>query len=193
MEKEKLKSVLESLLFVSGEPVKLAKLAKICQVGKKEIEEALAEIDSVCQEQIRGLRIIKKDDSVQLGTAPENTDFVGQLVSGEMSADLSKSAQETLSIVAYRGPITRVQVEAIRGVNCSYVLRSLLVRGLVERKETSDIRGFLYEISFEFLKILGIQDVKNLPDWEALSKNEKIEEFLNINHEEGEPLPTQSR
>jgi segregation and condensation protein B len=193
MEKDKLKSVLESLLFVSGEPVKLAKLAKICQVGKKEIEEALSEIDSACQQYNKGLMIIKKDDSIQLGTAPENTVFVSQLVSGEMSADLSKSALETLSIVAYRGPITRVQVEAIRGVNCSYALRSLLVRGLVERKETSDIRGFLYEISFEFLKILGIQNVKDLPDWEVLSKNEKIEEFLNINQEEGELLPIQSQ
>lgn len=186
MEKDKLKSTLESLLFVSGEPIKLSKLAKICQVGKEKIEESLEEMNNCYSEQNKGLRIIRKDDSIQLGTAPENAELVSQLVSGEMSADLSKSALETLSIVAYRGPITRVQVEAIRGVNCSYVLRNLLVRGLVDRKEISDIRGFLYEISFEFLKIIGIQSAKDLPDWEIMSKNEKIEEFLSLTQEEGE-------
>ncbi|MDI6778058.1 MAG: SMC-Scp complex subunit ScpB [Patescibacteria group bacterium] len=184
METQKLKSTLESLLFVSGEPVKFAKLAKICQVGKKEIEEALNDMDSAWQEQKRGLRIIKKGESVQLGTAAENAEFVNQLVSGELNADLSKSALETLSIVAYRGSVTRSQIEAIRGVNCSYVLRSLLLRGLVERKETADIRGYLYEISFEFLKTLGIQSAKHLPDWEILSKNEKVEEVLKINSQE---------
>jgi segregation and condensation protein B len=192
MEKEKLKSILESLLFVSGEPVKLAKLAKICQVGKKDIDEALLEMNGTYQEQNKGLRIIERDDSAQLGTAQENTEFVSQLISGEMSADLSKSALETLSIVAYRGPITRAQVEIIRGVNCSYVLRSLLVRGLIERKETSDTRGFLYEMSFEFLKIIGIQTARNLPDWEVLSKNEKIEEFLKISQEDSGSKPIQT-
>ncbi len=186
MERNKLKSILESLLFVSGEPVKLAKLVRICQVEKKEIKDALAEINNAENKSERGLKIIKNGDSVQLGTDPENADFVAQLVSGEMNADLSKSALETLSIIAYRGPITRVQVEAIRGVNCSYVLRSLLVRGLVQRKETTDIRGFLYEISFEFLKMLGIQNPEKLPDWEVLSKNEKIKEVLEMSQKEEE-------
>jgi segregation and condensation protein B len=178
MDKSKIKSVLESLLFVSGDPVKLAKLAKICQLGRKEIEEAIGDLDKIFQEQKRGIRIIKKDDSVQLASAPENADFVSQLVSGEMNADLSKSALETLSIVAYRGPITRAQIESIRGVNTSYVLRSLLLRGIIERKETSDIRGYIYEISFDFLKLVGIENTDSLPDWENLSKNEKVEELL---------------
>jgi segregation and condensation protein B len=178
MNKEKLKSAVESLLFVSGEPVKITRLAKICNVGKNEIEEALEVMGKDYDEQKRGLRIIRKADSVQLGTTPENADLVGQLVRGEINADLSKPALETLSIIAYRGPITRVQIEAIRGVNCSYVLRSLLMRALVERRETADIRGYLYEISFDFLRTLGIQNVKELPEWENLSRSEKIKELL---------------
>jgi chromosome segregation and condensation protein ScpB len=66
-------------------------------------------------------------------------------------------------------------------VNCSYILRNLLIRGLIERRETADIRGYLYSLSFDFLKSLGIANAKELPDWESLSKNEKIEELLSIN------------
>lgn len=178
MDTMKLKSILESLLFVSGEPIKISRLAKICNTGKNEIEGLLEAMEKDCDEQKRGLRIIRKADSVQLGTDPENAEYVNQLVSGEMSSELSKSALETLSIVAYRGPVTRVQIESIRGVNCSHVLRSLLVRGLVERGETADIRGYLYEISFDFLKTLGIQSASKLPDWKTLSQNEKVKELL---------------
>jgi segregation and condensation protein B len=177
---QKLKSILESLLFVSGEPLSAQKLAKICQIPKNEVEAVLRELEADCQGK-RGLKIVSKGDSYQLATDPENSQYVNQLISGELNAELSKSAAETLSIVAYRGPITRLQIEVIRGVNCTYTLRSLLMRGLIERKETSGIRGYLYEISFDFLKVLGAQNVKNLPDWENLSKNEKVEELLSIN------------
>ena len=180
MDKLKLKSILESLLFISGESVTAQKLAKICGISKNEVEQAIDELEKEYQGN-RGLRIISKGGSYQMVTSPEDSQFVNQLVSGELNTELSKSAIETLSIVAYRGPITRVQIEAIRGVNCSYVLRSLLMRGLVERRETADIRGYLYEISFDFLKYLGIQKNSDLPDWETLSKNEKVSELLSLN------------
>lgn len=174
----KLKSVIESLLFVSGEPLKIAKISKICNVSKNEVSAEIEALNDDYRNSERGFAIIRKDDSVQLATNPENSEIVSQLVSGELGSELSKSALEVLSIVAYRGPITRVQIETIRGVNCSYVLRTLLIKGLIERKETADIRGFLYEISFDFLKSLGVTSAGELPDWEELSKNEKVEELL---------------
>lgn len=186
MELMKLKSVIESLLFISGEPIRTSRLAKICNIPKNDIEAAIRELERNYEREKRGLMIISKEDSVQLATRPENQEFVNQLVSGELGAELSRSALETLSIVAYRGPIPRVQIEAIRGVNCSYVLRSLLLRGLIERKEVADIRGYLYEISFSFLKNLGIGSIKDLPEWDKLSKNEKVIELLNINFQESE-------
>ena len=121
-----------------------------------------------------------------LTTNPANSEVVSRLVSGELQSDLSRSALEVLAIIAYRGPITRVQIDTIRGVNCSYVLRGLMVKGLVERKETADIRGYLYEISFDFLKSLGVSNVQELPDWENLSKNEKVEELLKDSEPETE-------
>lgn len=186
MELMKLKSVIESLLFISGEPIRTSRLAKICNIPKNDIEAAIRELERNYEREKRGLMIISKEDSVQLATRPENQEFVNQLVSGELGAELSRSALETLSIVAYRGPIPRVQIEAIRGVNCSYVLRSLLLRGLIERKEVADIRGYLYEISFSFLKNLGIGSIKDLPEWDKLSKNEKVIELLDTNFQESE-------
>jgi len=181
MDHLKIKSATESLLFVSGEPIKLAKIAKICGVSKNEINACIEELNREYEHGKRGFVVIRKDDSAQLAANPANSELVGQLVSGELGADLSRSGLEVLSVIAYRGPITRSQIEAIRGVNCSYILRSLLIKGLIERKETADIRGYLYEISFDFLKSLGLANIDALPDWEKLSKNEKVKELLNDN------------
>jgi len=183
MEKSSLKSVLESLLFISGEPVKIGKLAKICDTAKDDIEAILLEMDADFRKEERGLIIIRKDDSVQLATNPNNSEYVNQMVSGELNADLSRSSLETLSIIAYKGPVTRSQIEVIRGVNCSYVLRGLLMRGIIERREASDIRGYIYEVSFDFLKQIGIGNVKELPDWESLSKDEKVEKLLSTSEQ----------
>ena len=184
MEPQQLKSTIESLLFVSGEPMKLAKIAKICEVSKDDISQEVEALNANYKNSESGFCIIRKDDSVQLATNPANSQVVSRLVSGELQSDLSRSALEVLAIVAYRGPITRVQIDTVRGVNCSYVLRGLMVKGLIERKETADIRGYLYEISFDFLKSLGIANVQKLPDWENISKNEKVEELLIDNAEE---------
>ncbi len=177
MDRKKLQSVIESLLFVSGEPVRVQKLAKIAGVSKNEAEAAVGGLAEKYSEK-SGLRIVKKGDSFQLATSPENDEFVSRLVSGELHSELSKSALETLSIVAYRGPVTRSQIEMIRGVDSSFVLRSLLLRSLVERKETSDVRGYIYEISFDFLKNLGLEKIEQLPSWDKLSRNEKVEELI---------------
>jgi len=184
MESSRLKSTIESLLFVSGEPMKLTKIAKICDVSKNDVDREIKALNAGYENDDSGFFIIQKNDSVQLATNPANSGIVGRLVSGELQSDLSRSALEVIAIIAYRGPITRVQIDAIRGVNCSYVLRGLMVKGLIERKETPDIRGYLYEISFDFLKTLGIASIQDLPDWENLSKNEKVEELLLENEQE---------
>jgi segregation and condensation protein B len=97
------------------------------------------------------------------------------LIKNELQDSLSNAAAEVVSIVAYKGPISRIEIEAIRGVNCSYTLRSLLLRGLIERNDNpGDGRGYIYSISFDFLKKLGISDVKKLPDYDILSADERM-------------------
>jgi segregation and condensation protein B len=180
MELENLKSIVESLLFLSGEPLKLLKISRIAGVSKAEAESALLALQNDYALGKRGLTILKKEDEFQLATNPENAAFVDQLVKSEMQEALSRAALEVISIVAYRGPLTRSEIEAIRGVNSSYTVRSLMLRGLMERIENpNDSRGYLYKISFDFLKKLGIDSVEKLPDFETLSKDNRIDSIIN--------------
>lgn len=179
MEQDKLKSIIESVLFMHGEPVKLARLQKITGALKPEVENTLMILSTEYATQGKGLRIVTKDDCVQLVTAPENAAYIQQLIEGELQETLSNSALEVLSVVAYRGPITRSEIEAIRGVNCSYTLRSLLMRGLIERNDNpKDARGYVYAISFEFLKKLGLENIKTLPDYAELSQDARLDSLL---------------
>lgn len=178
MEKEKLKSIIESLLFINGDPIKLTKIAKISGATKSQIEDILKTLQGEYAAG-RGLSIIRKEDEVQMTTNPDNASYVSELVKNEVQENLSQAGLEVLSIVSYRGPITRTEIESIRGVNSSFTVRSLLLRGLLERIENpKDARSYLYKISFEFLKRLGIEDISKLPDYEALSKDERVDSII---------------
>lgn len=178
MEIQKLKSIIESILFISGEPIKISKIVKITGEKKPEVENAIMLLQNDYANN-RGMIIIKKDDSLQLATAPENTEVISQLVKSEIQEGLSKAALEVLSIVAYRGPISRINIEAIRGVNCTFTLRNLMMRGLLEREDNpNDSRSYLYKISFDFLKKLGLDNVNKLPDYETLSRDNRIESVI---------------
>ncbi|PIR73576.1 MAG: SMC-Scp complex subunit ScpB [Candidatus Moranbacteria bacterium CG10_big_fil_rev_8_21_14_0_10_35_21] len=179
MEQEKIKSAIESLLLVSGTPMKISRIAKILGISKPETENLVMLLQTEYSGRNKGMIIIRKEDELQLATTPENAQYVDQLVKSEIQEGLSRASLEVLSIIAYRGPISRIEVEAIRGVNCSFIVRSLLMRGLVDRMENpKDGRGYLYKISFEFLKRLGMEKVENLPDFENLSKDPRIKSVI---------------
>lgn len=179
MDQNKLKSVLESLLFVSGEPVKISKLSKIVEVKPDEAKSALEQISKEYLEGGRGLSVLFKKDEVQLVSSNENSAFVEKMVKNELEGPLSSAAMEVLSIVAYRGPISKPEIESIRGVNCSYTLRNLSIRGLVERENNpKDARGYVYSVSFDFLKKLGIEKVENLPEYDRLSVDERVSSII---------------
>lgn len=162
-----LKAIIESLLFVSAEPIKIKKLAKLCNRPIPEVENALMELQN--EYRIRGLRILKKSSKAQMVTAPETAQYTQKLIKSELQEDLSRASLETLAVIAYRGPISRVKIEDIRGVNSSFILRKLLIRGLIERIiNPKSRRSFLYRISFDFLKRLGIEKVEDLPDYKNL-------------------------
>jgi len=115
--------------------------------------------------------LIEIGDEVQLGTAAETTAFVEKLVKEEFSDQLSPAVLETLAIVAYRGPVTRSEIEFIRGVNSSYILRTLLIRGLIAREPDPQRQNvWLYKPSFELMRFMGIASAAELPDYETLSK-----------------------
>lgn len=181
MEIEKLKSIAESVLFISGEPVKIARIAKISGAAVPEVENAIMVLKAEYSH--RGIIIIEKDKAIQMATHPENAEIISTLLKCEIQEGLSKAALEVLSIVAYRGPISRAEIEAIRGVNCSFTLRTLLMRGLLERTDNpKDNRAYLYGISFDFLKKMGLEKNQDLPDWEKLSRDPRIESVIQKNN-----------
>lgn len=164
-------SKIESLLFASGEPVPVEKLSKFLKLSKKETANLIDQLEDGYRQQGRGLQVIKKTGQVQLVSAKENGELVSKFLGKQVSEELSRAGAEVLAVIAYRGPISRAEIEQIRGVNCSFTLRNLAMRGLVERKENpSDNRSFLYEISFDFLRALGISSVEQLPDYQLLKK-----------------------
>lgn len=188
MDQEKLKSVIESILFANGEPIKVAKLVKVLNLPKPEVENGIMLLTTEYAGKKSGIALIKNNDEVQLVTNPENAEFVNQVVKSELQEELSQAALEVLSIVAYRGPITRSDIELIRGVNCSYTLRNLLMRGLIERKDNpKDNRGYVYVISFEFLKKLGLESIEKLPEYEVLSQDDRIDSIVKTAEEQQQP------
>lgn len=167
-----LPSIIESLLFVSGEPLSIKKISKIAGKSESEVEEAIGQLAYDYKNNHRGFCIVRKEDEVQFVSAPEFKEYIHKLVKSDLEEDLSRATLEVLAVVAYRGPISRAQIEEVRGVNCSFTLRNLLIRGLVERIENpNDSRSYLYKISFDFLKYLGLGNVKELPDYADLNKN----------------------
>lgn len=179
MEKDVIKSIIESLTFVSGDPVKVSRIMKILNLSKEEVFEAVHMLEKEYSQQKRGLMLLVKGDEIQMVSNPENAPYIEQLVKGELQDSLSNAALEVLSIIAYKGPIAKTEIEAIRGVNCSYTVRNLLMRGLIERNDNpKDQRGFVYVVSFEFLKKLGISKVENLPQYDILSKDERIDSVV---------------
>ena len=158
-----LTSLIESLLFVADAPVTPAQLAAALDVEPKAVEEALDQLAADYQQ--RGLRLQRKAGRVQLVTAPEAAPAVERFLGLELSSKLSPAALETLAIVAYRQPVTRAQVEAIRGVNSDSVLRTLINKGLIEEVGRLEQVGrpILYGTTFEFLQYFGLQDLQDLP------------------------------
>lgn len=168
-----LDSKIEALLFYKGEAIKIKVLIKLlgtdlpAQTGKDSLENAL----TVLKEKLsgRGLQLIQKEDEVMLATSPEMSDLIEQIRKDELTKDLGKAGAETLAIVLYKGPITRAEIDYIRGVNSTFILRNLLIRGLVEKvPNPSDQRSYLYKYTLELLSFLGISSIEELPEFDTV-------------------------
>ncbi len=178
-----LDSYIEAVLFLEGEPIKIKRLAEILDKPEKKINEALEDLDKNLEN--RGIRLIRKDNEVMLSSAPEASRICETVSKEEFNKNIGKAGLEILAIVIYRSPISRSNIDYIRGVNSSFSLRNLLVRGLVERKTNpKDGRSFLYSPSFRFLQFLGVSDINKLPQYEDFKKT--LEQFVETAKESAE-------
>jgi len=172
-----LKSKIESILFVASRPLSLKVMAKALGQNQAEIERALASL-RVKYDEASGIQILQIEDEVQMATKAQNAAVVEGFVKFEAAGELTRAQLETLTIIAYREPITRPELEQIRGVNCALILRNLLMRGLIEERENREKIMPVYTLSFDALSHLGLKTVKDLPDYGELHAHTHIKEII---------------
>ncbi|MDP3974749.1 MAG: SMC-Scp complex subunit ScpB [Candidatus Jorgensenbacteria bacterium] len=162
-----LEAACEAALFYHGASITVAKLAKLLAVTPEECRVALAAFgETLAATPARGLTLVMNGDEVALATKPELKGLLETLMKGEFEESLTPAALETLSLVSYLGPVPRSSVDFVRGVNSSFTLRNLLLRGLIERVPAPKGGGYVYSASMEFLKHMGLRKVAELPEYE---------------------------
>ncbi len=156
---------LEALLLVAGETATLETLARSLEAPVEQVEAALRELDDHYAKHGHGARVVRHGGRAQLTTAPEHAAVVAHFLGVPQGAKLSPAAWETLAIVAYRQPVTRPEIEGIRGVNCDHTMRLLLEQGLIEERGRADTpgRATVYGTSLDFLKAVGLRSLDELP------------------------------
>ena len=163
---KQLTTAIESLLFVSGRPLERGELRKLLNVSEARLQDALVVLGQDLESQGRGIRLQLLGEQVQLVTAPENAHYVAALLGLPMTARLTSAALETLAVIAYRQPITRSQIEAVRGVNSDRALASLLQHGLVAEVGRAQTVGrpSLFATTPDFLQLFGLTKLDELPN-----------------------------
>jgi segregation and condensation protein B len=177
---------LESILLISDKALHIRELAKKLKLDKKEIKELIENLTEKFNQENSGIHILNDNRKIQFTTNPISEGIIKEFIKEELNSNLSDASMETLTIIAYRGPITKSELEQIRGVNCSVILKNLLIRNLIEGQQDKEKMTETYSTNLEFLKYLGINKVEELPDYEKLNSNESIDKILNDNEDETE-------
>ena len=165
MEREDIKSILESLLFVADGPLTIQRLSEVLEgVEKEDVRSTLDELQAELENSRRGVRLVEVAGGYQLRTAKVNAEWVKKFLGGR-PARMGRATLETLAIIAYRQPITRAEIEAIRGVDVDGVINTLLDRSLIRAVARKDVPGrpFLYGTTPEFLQLFNLKDLTHLP------------------------------
>ena len=172
-----LKAVIEGLLFVVGDDgLDLDEISKILEISKDETKELIKELQNDYQSSDRGIRIDFLGDKLKLTTKKEHNIYYQKLLTTEDNNTLSQAALETLAIIAYNQPITRVKVDELRGISNNHIIRKLVAKGLIKEGGRSNMPGrpILYETTSEFLDYFGLSSIEDLPDMrDFLEEKEK--------------------
>ena len=177
---------IEAILFWKAEPVTIKRLAALLGGEGKDadlsmVREGLLQLEQRLKG--RGLSLVQTEDEAMLGTAKELSPLIERLTKEDLARDLGKAGLETLSIILYQGPISRADIDYIRGVNSQFILRNLLIPGLTERIDNpKDARSFLYKPTLALLAHLGISKIGDLPEYAEVRK--EIDGFKNMQQEE---------
>ena len=170
--KDNIKSAIESMLFVSGEPLSLRDLSNNLEIKDKVVEEIIKEMMS--EYEGRGIRLISINGSYQLVTKSENSDYIQKLLKKNKRHSLSQASIESLAIIAYKQPITRIDIDEIRGVKSESAIQKLVEKGLIKDIGRLEVPGrpILYGTTDEFLRQFGLETLKELPSLDLYSDKE---------------------
>jgi len=180
-----MKTKIESLLFASPKPLSLKWLYGFItkndeKMSREAFDTAIEELKAKYNIPESGVQIIQSGDDIQMVTNAVASDLVKKFLREDMTGELTPASLETLTVVAYRGPIAKSELEQIRGVNCSLIIRNLLIRGLIVGDDMGNGQTY-YRVSVDFLKYLGLTATSELPDYARLHAAENLESILNIN------------
>ncbi len=184
-----LKSKIESLLFVAGKPLTVKKIAELVSGKEQEVGDALKELQGEYQGAQKGIQFLSTGKEWQMGTSGENAEVVSGFVKEEFAGELTRPQLETLTVIAYRGPISKTELELIRGVHCGLILRNLLIRGLIDEEYHAVRKETHYRVSIDFLRHLGIGDLSQLPEYAILHGHEVMQTLLAQQQAQAENKP----
>lgn len=175
MEREKAKAVLEAVLFTVGDSVEIARLAEVIEENKQTTKELLEEMKRSYESRESGIELVELGDAVQLCTKHEMYEYLVKIVKMPRKYTLSETVLETLSIIAYKQPVTKLDIERIRGVSCEFALNKLLDYDLVQELGRLDAPGrpMLFGTTEQFLRSFGVKDLSELPELSPA----QVEEF----------------
>ncbi|MBR3147449.1 MAG: SMC-Scp complex subunit ScpB [Eubacterium sp.] len=178
LDRKSIKSAFESMLFIWGQPLPAKDAADTLDISKKDAIEIFNELMEEYEREERGIRVRRVNESYQFITNPENADAVKRLCTPVKIKRLSQAALEVLAIIAYRQPVTKGEIDAIRGVKCDRVIEGLEKKGLIREKGRSDAVGrpVLYATTDMFLKNFGFEDLSELPEIEDLESVMEVDE-----------------
>lgn len=167
-----------AILFASGKAVSVKTLAKFLEMSSGDVSEALTKLAKELNTKTSAVHVLVHEGAVQLVTNPAYSELVSQVSKEEVSGELTRPQLETLAIICYRAPVTKPEIEQIRGVNCSLIIRNLLMRGLIEERDDTAKLQPVYSASMDFLRHLGIGAMSALPDYEHFHADERISKLL---------------
>lgn len=173
-----LQQQIEALLFLDGKPLTFRQLANATTTSAAEVEHAVKALQRAMDEHAGGLSVVVEGSTAQIMTAPAVAAFVTEYLQAEEAGELTRPSMETLTIIAYRGPVAKSEIELIRGVNCSLILRNLLIRGLAEEVGETEAGSPIYRVTTEFLRFLGVNKASDLPNYTELNASTHLNEIL---------------
>lgn len=177
---------IESILLISDKPISIKYLSEKLEINIKDTKDLVKKIQEKFNTKESGIHLVESWGKIQFTTNLECENIIKDIIKDELNSNLTDASLETLTIIAYRGPITKSEIEQIRGINCSLILKNLLIKGLIETEFNKEKMTDIYQVTVDFMKYLGINNTEELPDYQNLNKNQIIEDIINQQTEDGQ-------